>query len=82
MPVKKIVTLGQMQSGQRGIVIEIQGGRGLVSRLNALGIRPSKRITKIGSMFMRGPVTIKLGHAQMALGFGMANKIIVELEDS
>ena len=82
MPVKKIVTLGQMQSGQRGKLIEIQGGRGLVSRLNALGIRPGKRITKIGSMFMRGPVTIKLGHAQMALGFGMANKIIVELEDS
>ncbi len=33
-------------------------------------------------MFMRGPVTIKLGHSQMALGFGMANKIIIELEDS
>ncbi|MFC1983043.1 ferrous iron transport protein A [Chloroflexota bacterium] len=82
MPVKKIATLRQMQSGQRGKVIEIQGGRGLVSRLNALGIRPGKRITKIGSMFMRGPVTIKLGHAQMALGFGMANKIIVELEES
>jgi len=82
MPVKKIATLRQMQSGQRGKVIEIQGGRGLVSRLNALGIRPGKRITKVSSMFMRGPVTIKLGHAQMALGFGMANKIIVELEDS
>jgi len=27
---------------------------------------------------MRGPVTIKIGNAQVAIGFGMANKIIVE----
>jgi Fe2+ transport system protein FeoA len=27
---------------------------------------------------MRGPVTVKVGNAQIAIGFGMANKIIVE----
>lgn len=53
-----------------------------VNRLNALGIRPGKRITKVSSMLMRGPVTIQLGTAQVALGFGMANKVIVELEES
>ena len=75
----KQVTLRQMQAGQSGIVVQIQGGHGLINRLSALGIRPGKRITKVGSMFMRGPVTIQLGSAQVAIGFGMANKVIVDL---
>ena len=80
MPDRKLVTLRQMQSGQMGTVIQVQGGHGLVGRLSALGIRPGKRITKVSSMFMRGPVTIQLGNTQVAIGFGMANKIIVELD--
>ena len=68
-----------MQAGQSGIVVQMQGGRGLISRLSALGIRPGQRVTKVGSMFMRGPVTIQLGNAQVAIGFGMARRIIVEL---
>ena len=80
MPNGKIVTLRQMQSGQSGKVIQIQEGFGLINRLSALGIRPGKRITKVSSMLMRGPVTIQAGNTQVALGFGMANKIIVELD--
>jgi ferrous iron transport protein A len=80
MPDVKIVTLRQMQSGQSGKVVEIQGGHGLVNRLNALGMRPGKKITKVSSMLMRGPVTIQSGHTRIAVGFGMANKIIVELD--
>ena len=80
MPDRKQIPLARMQTGKSGIVVQIQGGRGLVNRLNALGIRPGKRITKVSSMLMRGPVTIQLGNAQVAIGFGMANKIIVELD--
>ena len=80
MPTEKQIALSQMKAGQSGIVVQIQGGHGLINRLSALGIRPGKRITKGGSMFMRGPVTVQLGSAQVAIGFGMANKIIVELD--
>jgi len=80
MPDVKIVTLRQMQSGQSGKVVEIQGGHGLVNRLSALGIRPGKKITKVSSMLMRGPVTIQSGNTRIAVGFGMANRIIVELD--
>ena len=79
MPDSKQITLRQMQAGQSGIVAQIQGGHGLISRLSALGIRPGKKITKVGSMFMRGPVTVQLDSTQVAIGFGMANKVIVEL---
>ena len=76
----KQITLTQMQIGQSGVVVQIQGGHGLVNRLNSLGIRPGKRITKISSMIMRGPVTIQVDRAQVAIGFGMARRIIVELD--
>ena len=75
----KQVTLTQMYSGQSGIVVQVQGGHGMVSRLAALGIRPGKRITKISSMIMGGPVTVAVDRAQIAIGLGMANRVIVEV---
>lgn len=68
-----------MRAGQTAVVIKFSGGHGLARRLQALGIRPGKKVTKVGSMFGRGPVTIRVDNTQIALGFGMADKIIVEL---
>jgi len=75
---KEKTTLIQMERGQSGTVLQLQGGRGLVNRLNALGILPGKKITKVSAMLMRGPVTIEVDRAQIAIGFGMARKIIVK----
>ena len=73
------LTLRQMEIGQTGTVIGILGGRGLMRRLEALGIRPGKKVTKISSTLFRGPVTLRVDNAQVAVGFGMANRIIVEV---
>ena len=80
MPNRNLISLTQMQPGRSGTVVQMQGGHGLVDRLNALGIMPGKRITKISSMIARGPVTIEVDRAQVAIGFGMAKRIIVELD--
>jgi ferrous iron transport protein A len=77
---RKQITLTRMQAGQSGTVVQIQGGYGMVSRLNALGIMPGKRITKVSSMLMRGPVTIEVDRVQVAIGFGMANRVIVKVD--
>jgi ferrous iron transport protein A len=82
MPSRNLITLTRMQTGQSGRVVEIQGGFGVIDRLNALGIIPGKRITKISSMLARGPVAIQVDRAQLAIGYGMANKIIVELDQT
>jgi len=79
MPEGKSVPLSRMEAGQSGIVLQIQGGQGMINRLGALGIRPGKRVTKVSSMFMRGPVTIQVGNARVAIGFGMAKRIVVGL---
>ncbi len=78
MPDKKQVPLSRLEAGRSGRVVGIQGGRGVVNRLNALNIRQGKRITKLNSVFMRGPVTIEVGNARVAIGYGMAKRIIVE----
>ena len=80
MPQGNPMPLSRMRPGQSGVVVEIQGGFGLISRLNALGILPGKRVTKISSMIARGPVTIEVDRVQIAIGFGMAKRIIVELD--
>jgi len=74
------VTLAQMEAGQAGVVVQIFGGHGLTRRLEVLGVRPGKRVTKISSMLLRGPVTFQVDSTQIAVGFGMANKIVVEVE--
>jgi len=76
----KTITLAQMRTGHRATVMEIATGHGIANRLSAMGIRPGKKITKIGSMFMRGPVTVQVDRTQVAIGFGMARKIIVQPE--
>jgi len=76
----KQTTLARMREGQSGTVVQIQGGRGLVNRLNGLGIVPGKKITKISSMVMRGPVTIEVDRARVAIGFGMASRVIVKTD--
>jgi len=74
------IALTQLEAGETGTIIQILGGHGLVRRLEALGIRPGKRVTKISSMLLRGPVTIQADSTQIAIGFGMSNKIMVEVE--
>ena len=72
-------TIARMKNGQHGVVLRMEGGHSLTNRLNALGIRPGKKIIRVGAMMMQGPVTVKVGGTQVAMGFGMASKVVVEL---
>jgi ferrous iron transport protein A len=74
------LTLAEMKTGQTGTMVGVLGGRGLIQRLDALGIRPGKKVTKLSSTLFRGPVTLRVNNSRVAVGFGMARKIIVELD--
>ena len=79
MSIKNLIDL---RSGESGRIAQIDGGHGMVNRLAALDIRPGRRITKLNSGFMHRPVTIEVDRTQVAIGFGMAKRIMVEVEDS
>ena len=74
------LTVAEMRTGQTATVLGVLGGHGLVRRLDALGIRPGKKVTKLGSTLFRGPVILRVDNAQVAVGFGMARKILVEID--
>ncbi|MFH1352557.1 MAG: FeoA family protein [bacterium] len=61
-------------------IVEMTGGMGFAGKLAAMGITVGTKVKKISSQIMKGPVTIQLGNTQVAIGFGMAKKIIVRGE--
>lgn len=73
-------SLAQMGAGQTGIIHDIQGGHGMRTKLEAMGIRPGVRITKVSGQIMRGPIIVRAGKTQVAIGFGMARKVFVSIE--
>ena len=81
-PVKsmgKRISLARMRAGQKGNIVRISGGYGVVRRLEALGIREGQEIKKISEQWMRGPVLLQHGNTQLALGFGLASKVLVKI---
>jgi len=75
-----IIDLTKMQQGETGIIEEIQAGLAALHRIPSIGLRPGKKIKKVSSHFLHGPQTVKVGHLQVAIGFGMAKKIFVRVE--
>lgn len=76
----KQISLTDMETGQTGTVVEVVSGKGVYNRLRALGIRQGTEITKRSGTFGRGPVVLQVGGTQVALGLGISQKVIVEVE--
>jgi ferrous iron transport protein A len=70
--------LTQVKNKETAVVKTIIGGHGIERRLESMGIRPGKRITMISRHFWGGPVTVMVDRTKVAIGHGMARKVIVE----
>ena len=74
-----MVALIDLPDGSAGTITAINGGYGLIQKLDALGIHVGKEITKVSRQWMKGPVIIRSGNTEIALGYGMARRIMVEI---
>ena len=72
------VTLDMMAKGARGTVVDVMGGHGAVGKLAAQGIVPGMLVEKTGEL-KGGPVLLRVGGAQVALGRGLAKRVLVEV---
>jgi Fe2+ transport system protein FeoA len=79
MSAKKI-TLLELKPKTKARVKEIIGGTGIHNRLTAMGVYAGCEIEKKSSIF-GGPVIVKVCRSVVAIGRGMAGKIIVETND-
>ncbi|NSW76384.1 MAG: ferrous iron transport protein A [Candidatus Atribacteria bacterium] len=77
---KVTVTLPEMKAGEEGTVIGVRGQEGFPRRLWVLGLFPGKRVKKIGSSLGGGPIVISCGTQELALGRGLASRVMVEVE--
>jgi len=75
-----MISLSDMKSGQSGRIVQIDGRVGMTCRLDVLGLRIGKKIKKVSRQLMRGPVIVSHGNTRAAVGFGMAQRIWVEIE--
>ena len=81
MKTAAVVDLTRMEAGQSGVITEIHGGHGAVARIQHMGLRAGKRVKKVSSHFWHGPQTIEIGHMRFAVGYGMAKRIFLRVEE-
>jgi ferrous iron transport protein A len=70
--------LTQIKKGETVKVVEINGGRQFKDKVDAIGLRIGSRVVKLSTQVLKGPVTIKIGSTKLAIGHGMAKKILVD----
>lgn len=73
-------TLSRMKAGEEGVIRKIEGGYGFQRRLTYLGLRVGKIVKKITSEPLRGPIVVEVDGTCIAIGRGMAEKILVEID--
>jgi ferrous iron transport protein A len=73
------MTLEHVDLRKRAKVVAIEGGRGVHSHLNTLGIHVGDQIIVIDRAPFSGPVLVEIHGSRVALGRGVANKVRVEL---
>jgi Fe2+ transport system protein FeoA len=71
-----VVPLSKLGVGEVGVVQQLNGGRGVVSRLAVLGFTPDAEV-RVMQNFGRGPLIVNVRDTRIALGRGEAGKIEV-----
>lgn len=70
-----MLQLTYLRPGETGVVVQIMGGHGLQQKLALRGIKKGSWVRMVSSSI--GPVVVECGGAQVALGRGMARRIMV-----
>jgi len=70
------LTLQAMDNGTNATIVNLPVGRAR-QRLEALGLRVGKAVTKVSGMPFCGPVCLVLDGRQIAIGHGVASRIEV-----
>ena len=73
----KKVSLVQAKANEPVKILGVLGGSNLEHRLLNMGVYTGKEVTKLSHIGLRGPIVIKAGRSILALGHGVAAKIIV-----
>lgn len=72
------VPLSELMPGQGGSVYAVVGpGKAVQLRLIALGLRPGAKVRVLGRGPGRGPLLVEVNGTRVALGRGLAKRVLV-----
>ncbi len=74
-----MISLAEMKVNETGVIVSLAEGDQFQSKMNSLNIRIGKKLKKVSNSILKGPVVIEMDNTQVAIGFGMAQKIFLEL---
>ena len=72
-----MMVLSRVDPGKDVTLIDINGGRGIISKLYSMGLVPGVNLTVL-SRNGPGPVMVAVKDSRLGIGRGMAERIIVE----
>ncbi len=72
----RIVSLSALHTGEHGEIVELAGGRSVLSRMTAMGFTPGAHVTIVQN-YGRGPLIARVRDARVALGRGEACRVYV-----
>ena len=75
-----MTTLLQISPGTSVRVISFDGGKNLSIKLTQFGIHPGDHLRLLRKAPLGGPLLVECNAREIALGRGVAEKIIVELD--
>ena len=73
--------LSALRAGEKGILVRIAGGRGMLARMTSLGFVPGTEVTILQN-FGHGPIIVRAHDARIALGRGIAGRIQMRRSDT
>ena len=76
------IPLTELKPDEEGSIVALQGGYGMQARLRSLGLVEGQMVRKLSRIGRAGPVIVLVDRMQVAIGYGMARRIIVRTESS
>ncbi|MDY6959907.1 MAG: FeoA family protein [Halobacteriota archaeon] len=71
-------SLVDLENGDSGKITRITGGHGQQRHMRSLGVREGKEINIIAKQPIGGPIIVDIDGNRIAIGRGMANRVMVE----
>ena len=68
-----VMMLSQLKPGEQGVVVAVEGGRGLRQKLSLRGISAGSVVRMIWAS--RGPIVVDVDRSTVCMGRGMAQKV-------
>ena len=77
----QFIPLAMISQGEEVTVVDIRAGRGITKRLADMGLTPGATLRVITS-HVPGPILVDLRGSRLVLGHGIAQKVMVKMEEN